>query len=90
MHRCTATALKIVDLYKTVFFKDHCYRDVILMVLVVVADTEAEDLIRQCLSVDQSHRPSLSEILNHPWMKRSRTVVIADEDDDAVETSTSS
>lgn len=65
-------------------------RDVILMVFVVVADAEAEDLIRQCLSVDQSHRPSLSEILDHPWMKRSRTVVIADEDDDAVETSTSS
>jgi len=52
------------------------------MVLVVIAGTEAEDLIRRCLSVDQSHRPSLSELLEHPWLQRSRTVVIADEDDD--------
>jgi len=44
--------------------------------------TEAEDLIRRCLSIDQSHRPSLSEVLDHPWMQRSRTVVIADEDSD--------
>jgi len=48
----------------------------------VVGGTEAEDLIRRCLSVDQSDRPSLSEVLDHPWMQRSRTVVIADEDDE--------
>lgn len=51
---------------------------------------EAEDLIRQCLSIDQSHRPSLSEVLDHPWMRCSRTVVIADEDDDDVETTSCS
>lgn len=43
---------------------------------------EAEDLIRRCLSIDQSDRPALSEVLDHPWMRRSRTVTIADEDDD--------
>lgn len=52
--------------------------------------TEAEDLIRRCLSIDQSDRPSLSEVLDHPWMQRSRTVLIADEDDDEPSTSTHS
>jgi len=44
--------------------------------------TEAEDLIRRCLSIDQSDRPSLNEVLDHPWMQHSRTVMIADEEDD--------
>jgi len=55
----------------------------VLKWLVVAAGTEAEDLIRRCLSVDQCDRPSLSEVLDHPWMQRSRTVVISDEDDGA-------
>jgi len=62
----------------------------VLTVFVVIAGAEAEDLIRQCLSIDQSHRPSLSEVLDHPWMRCSRTVVIADEDDDDVETTSCS
>lgn len=63
-------------------FNGFCLRNVVLMASVVVADTEVEDLIRRCLSVDQSCRPSLSEVLDHPWMQHNRTVMIADEDDD--------
>jgi len=55
-----------------------------------VGGVEAEDLIRRCLSFDASHRPSLHEVLDHPWMQRSRTVVIADEDKDGAKTTSSS
>jgi len=33
--------------------------------------TEVEDLIRQCLTVDVSHRPSLLSLLSHPWLQTS-------------------
>jgi len=29
---------------------------------------EVEDLIRQCLNIDASCRPSLAQVLGHPWM----------------------
>jgi len=32
---------------------------------------EVEDLIRQCLSLDPASRPSLAEVLSHPWVKQS-------------------
>jgi serine/threonine protein kinase len=31
---------------------------------------EVEDLIRRCLNVDPSSRPSLADILAHPWVQR--------------------
>ena len=55
-----------------------------------VVDTEAEDLIRRCLSIDQCDRPTLSDVVDHPWMQRSRTVTIADEDDGESSTASSS
>jgi len=61
--------------------------NVMLMLVVGCRCTEAEDLIRRCLSVDASDRPSLSEVLDHPWMQRSRTVVITDEDPDVEQAS---
>jgi serine/threonine protein kinase len=30
---------------------------------------EAKDLIHRCLSIDPTHRPSLQELLEHPWMQ---------------------
>lgn len=32
---------------------------------------EAEDLIRLCLNVDPANRPSLAEVLEHPWIMQS-------------------
>ena len=69
--------IDVADVSPSVDFEKRCIDDVGCFVGV-----EAEDLIRQCLSVDQSHRPTLSEVLDHPWMQCCRTVVIADEDDD--------
>lgn len=38
---------------------------------------DAEDLIRQCLSIDPSKRPSsFHELLQHPWLNQSRPVEI--------------
>lgn len=43
---------------------------------------EVEDLIRQCLDIDPSQRPSLRDLLDHPWMQigsPARRTVCADE-----------
>jgi len=42
------------------------------------ASPEAEELIRQCLHIDPSCRPTLQEVLSHPWMQQTSPSNVAD------------
>jgi len=47
---------------------------------------EVQDLIQHCLTFDPSERPSLEEILSHPWMQvpRANSVLVATDDSSSV------
>lgn len=48
--------------------------------------SEVQDLIQHCLTFDPSERPSLEEILSHPWMQvpRANSVLVATDDSSSV------